>query len=70
MVMYFQRIKDLRNDADKTQQAVADFLQISRYCYWRYERGEREVPAWVIVELARYYNVSTDYILGLKRHKP
>lgn len=42
--MYFQRIADLRTDADKTQQQIADLLHMKRQVYRRYEKGEREIP--------------------------
>jgi len=61
----FKRIKDLREDHDKTQQEIADVLNMHRSVYRRYESGEREAPSWVIVKLAQYYGVTTDYLLGL-----
>ena len=63
--MQFYRIKDLREDNDKTQQEVADYLNMHRSVYRRYEAGLREIPVWAVVKLARYYKTSTDYILGL-----
>jgi len=63
--MYFQRIKNLREDSDKTQQALADYLNMQRSVYRRYESGEREIPSWAVVKLAEYYHTSADYILGL-----
>ena len=57
-------MRDLREDCDKTQQEIADVLNIHRSVYRRYESGERETPAWVVVKLADYYQVSTDYLLG------
>jgi len=65
MFMEIKRLRDLREDHDKTQQAVADHLHMYRSVYRRYETGERETPAWVVVRLAEYYQVSTDYLLGL-----
>ena len=64
--MFFQRIRDLRHDNDLTQQEVADFLLMNRRVYGTYERGERKIPVWAIIKLTELYNVSTDYILGLK----
>ena len=61
-----KRLRDLREDNDKTQQQIADMLNMHRSVYRRYESGERETPSWVIVKLAQYYRVSTDYLLGLK----
>lgn len=65
------RISDLRVDHDKTQKQIADLLHCQREVYRRYEKGERELPLWAAVKLAKYYNVSIDYLLGLaldKRH--
>ena len=67
--MYFSRIRDLREDADQTQQAVADYLNMQRGVYRRYELGEREIPVWAVIRLAEYYHVSTDYLLGLTERK-
>ena len=67
--MYFSRIRDLREDADQTQQAVADYLNMQRCVYRRYELGEREIPVWAVIRLAEYYHVSTDYLLGLTERK-
>lgn len=44
---------------------IAEYLHLQRTVYRRYELGEREAPSWVIVKLAEYYHVSTDYLLGL-----
>ena len=63
--MHFQRLEDLRRDADKTQQEIADVLNCKREVYRRYEKGIYEIPAWALVKLAEYYNTTTDYILGL-----
>ena len=67
--MHFQRIADLRTDVDKTQQQIADLLHMKRQVYRRYEKGEREIPTWAVIQLARFYDVSTDYLLGLTREK-
>lgn len=63
--MYFHRLEDLRVDADKTQKDIAKLLNCNREVYRRYEKGIHEIPVWALIELARYYNTSTDYILGL-----
>ena len=63
--MEIKRMRDLREDNDRTQQEVADMLNMHRSVYRRYESGERETPAWVVVKLAAYYSVTTDYLLGL-----
>lgn len=63
--MTYRRIRDLREDCDKTQQEMADYLYLSRSVYRRYELGEREIPVWALVKLAQFYHTSTDYILEL-----
>ena len=63
--MQFQRLEDLRIDRDKTQAEIAELLTCKREVYRRYEKGIREIPVWALIQLARYYNTSTDYILGL-----
>ncbi len=62
--MLFQRIRDLREDADKSQQEIADYLNMHRSVYRRYESGEREIPVWALIKLADYYKTSADYLLG------
>lgn len=61
---YIKRIRDLREDNDKTQQEIADVLGTSQTMYARYERGANELPIRHLFKLADYYGVSTDYILG------
>ena len=63
--MYFQRLEDLRVDADLTQEQVAQVLHCKREVYRRYEKGIHELPVWALIELAKIYGTSTDYILGL-----
>lgn len=63
--MMFQRLEDLRIDADKTQQDIAEILNCKREVYRRYEKGIHEIPVWAVIQLANYYRTSTDYILGL-----
>ena len=67
--MHFQRLEDLRIDADKTQQEIADILNCRREVYRRYEKGIHEIPVWAVIALAKYYGVSTDYLLGLSDQK-
>ena len=62
---FYQRLKDLREDADKSQTQIADVLGMKYQQYARYENGEREIPLHHFVTLARYYNVSLDYLAGL-----
>ena len=63
--MFFQRIEDLRIDADKTQEEIAQVLNCKREVYRRYEKGIHESPSWAVITLAKYYQTSTDYIFGL-----
>jgi len=63
--MYFKRIGNLRIDNDKTQQEIADMLLCNRLVYARYERGIREIPVSMLIQIAKYYNVSIDYLVGL-----
>ena len=65
IMMYFPRLRDSREDADKTQQQIADSLNMQRSVYRRSELGEREIPVWALIKLAEYYHVTTDYLLGL-----
>lgn len=64
-VDYIQRIRNLREDHDKTQQQLADYLGTSQTMYARYERGANELPIRHLIALCHYYQVSADYILGL-----
>ena len=57
----YRRIRDLREDNDKTQKQIAEYLNMQLTVYQRYERGERELPLWVAIKLADYYRVSLDY---------
>ena len=67
--MYFKRIGDLRIDNDKTQQEIADILKCNRQVYARYERGIREIPVSMLIELAIYYKVSLDYLVELSEKR-
>ena len=62
---YVTQIRNLREDSDKTQQEIADFLGTSQTMYARYERGANEMPIRHLIKLAKYYNVSLDYLCGL-----
>ena len=59
------RLKELREDADIKQQTIANYLHIKQNTYSQYENGQRQLPTDVLIKLAKYYNVSTDYILEL-----
>lgn len=65
----YQRLKDLREDKDLTQIQCAKIAYISKNTYIRYEKGEREPPLDVIINLAKFYKVSIDYIAGLTNDK-
>ena len=62
---YIKRIRDLREDSDKTQKDVADYLGTSQTMYARYERGANELPIRHLIKLCQLYKVSADYILGI-----
>lgn len=64
IVDYMQKLRNLREDHDKTQQEIADYLGISQTMYARYERCANELPMRHFIALCQYYNVSADYILG------
>lgn len=65
----YNRIKDLREDADKLQKEIATDLKTNVTQYRRYESGEREPLFNFIIKLAEYYNVSLDYIAGRTNDK-
>ncbi len=64
---YVKRIRDLREDHDKTQKEIADILGTSQTMYARYERGANELPIHHLIKLCQYYKVSADYILGIEK---
>lgn len=61
----YRRIRDLREDHDLLQKDLADYLQCTQVCYSNYETGKRDIPTDVLILLAKFYNTSTDYLLGL-----
>ena len=65
----YKRLRDLREDADLNQSVVADVLSISNQQYSLYERGDREIPFHHVITLAKFYDVSIDYIAGLTNQK-
>ena len=71
MGFYYQRLKDLREDGDKTinQQEIAQLLGTTQQTYSLWERGDREIPFHHVITLAKYYHVSIDYIAGLTNSK-
>ncbi len=64
--MYFyKRLRDLREDSDKTQAEIAKILGTAREQYLKYETGKQELPMHHFITLAKFYNVSLDYLAGL-----
>ena len=61
----YRRLRDMREDADKTQAELAAVLNVGQTTYSRYENGVLDIPSIALIALARYYQVSTDYLLGL-----
>ena len=60
----YPKVRDLREDHDKTQKQIANLLNMQLTVYQRYERGERELPLWAAIKLADYYNITLDYLVG------
>lgn len=71
MNFYYQRLKDLREDGNKTipQKEIADLLGTTQQTYSLWETGAREIPFHHAITLANYYRVSLDYIAGLTNNK-
>lgn len=68
--MTFENIRNLREDADKTQTEIAEYLNIKQTTYSKYELGKINVPIEMLIKIADYYDVSLDYLVGRKRkHK-
>lgn len=67
--MYFQRIRDMREDADLSQKKVAEYLGIAQTVYSRYERGFQTIPLEHLMKLADFYHVSLDYLTGRTQRK-
>ena len=59
------RLKDIREDRDIKQKEIAAFLHIKQNPYSQYENGQRQIPIEALIQLAEFFNTSTDYILGL-----
>ena len=62
--MKFQRIQDLRTDADMSQKQLSEILHISHRSYSHYETGSRNIPVEMLIRLANYYDISVDYLVG------
>lgn len=67
--MFYQRLRDLREDKDINQKKVSEILNLAEKTYQRYERGENDIPLEKAIILAKYYSVSLDYIAGLTNDK-
>jgi transcriptional regulator with XRE-family HTH domain len=65
----YRRVRDLREDNDKTQKQIAELLNMQLTVYQRYERGERELPLWAAIKLANFYGVSLDYLVERTNRK-
>ena len=63
--MKYQRLRDLREDRDLTQDQLVAILHMPKTTYTNYEQGKREIPFALAIRLAKFYNVSLDYIAGL-----
>ena len=63
------RLRDIREDKDLTQAAVAQFLHIRQSTYSQYETGQRQIPVDALIRLAEYFETSVDYILGVTNEK-
>lgn len=67
--MIYENIRNLREDSDKTQKELADYLNIKQTTYSKYELGKINIPVEVFIKLADFYNVSVDYLLGRTKNK-
>ena len=67
--MIYKRIRDLREDKDFTQREMGVILSCSQRVYSNYERGDLDIPTYVLIKLADYYGVTTDYLLNRTNNK-
>ena len=65
----YERIRALREDADLKQEVIAKYLNMKQTNYSTYELGKHKIPVEMVIALAKYYNVTSDYILGLSNKK-
>lgn len=61
----YKRIKDLREDKDLSQTEIAKILNMSQTGYSKYEVGTNDIPTKILIQLAKFYNTSVDYLLGI-----
>ena len=66
---YYSRLRDLREDKDLSIRKLAEILHMQRTTYHNYETGKRELPFELAITLAKFYNVSLDYITGASNVK-
>lgn len=69
MKLIYKNIRDLREDSDLTQSAIANMLGISQRAYSYYENGQRTLTPEILIKLAKIHNVSVDYLLNLTDEK-
>ena len=62
--MYYPRLRDLREDHDLMQKEIAAILGIDQRVYSNYERGDIDIPTAILINIADFYKVSVDYLLG------
>ena len=67
--MLFENIRNLREDNDKKQIELAEYLNIKQTTYSKYELGKINIPIEVFIKLADYYDVSIDYLVGRSKKK-
>lgn len=67
--MVFQRIRDMREDADLKQKDMSKILNCSQQVYSNYELGQRDIPTDILIALAEYHKTNVDYLLGLTKNK-
>ncbi|MGI5894576.1 MAG: helix-turn-helix domain-containing protein [Candidatus Merdivicinus sp.] len=67
--MFLERLKILRQEKGKTQSEIAEMIGVKKLAYIHYEQGRRKLSADALIILARYYDVTTDYLLGLTEER-
>lgn len=67
MDIFYNRMRDIRKDNDKSQKQIAEILKITQQQYQLYESGKRYIPIDLLIEFCNYFEVSSDYILGLEQ---
>ena len=65
----YRRVRELREDQGLTQTQIAKMLGMSQTGYSKYETGENDIPTAILIKLAQFYGVSTDYLLGVTDKK-